>query len=111
MYSFMYLTPPLLYSTTYSPILHLSHWFNLPATALSILPGLYPNIEELGDYMGLALHSDEVQRNLALVPVADNVSLYIVCVSLHFGKLKWINHCKGPTVHSSLRSCRYLTHY
>ncbi|XP_047439912.1 syntenin-2 [Mugil cephalus] len=34
--------------------------------------GLYPNLEELGDYMGLALNSDEVQRNLALVPVADN---------------------------------------
>lgn len=38
------------------------------------MPGtsLYPNLEELGDYMGLALNSDEVQRNLALVPVADN---------------------------------------
>ncbi|XP_050951894.1 syntenin-2 [Labeo rohita] len=33
---------------------------------------LYPNLEELGDYMGLSLNSDEVQRNLALVPVADN---------------------------------------
>ncbi|XP_028309186.1 syntenin-2 [Gouania willdenowi] len=32
---------------------------------------LYPNLEELGDYMGLALNSDEVQKNLALVPVAD----------------------------------------
>ncbi|XP_015253761.1 PREDICTED: syntenin-1-like isoform X2 [Cyprinodon variegatus] len=37
--------------------------------------GLYPNLEELGDYMGLALNSDEVQRNLALVPVADSVAL------------------------------------
>ncbi|XP_029362962.1 syntenin-2 [Echeneis naucrates] len=38
------------------------------------MPGssLYPNLEELGDYMGLALNSDEVQRNLTLVPVADN---------------------------------------
>lgn len=35
---------------------------------------LYPNLEELGDYMGLSLNSDEVQRNLALVPVAGNVS-------------------------------------
>lgn len=42
-------------------------------------PALYPNLEELGDYMGLALNSDEVQRNLALVPVADNVSTS-VCV-------------------------------
>ncbi|XP_061592856.1 syntenin-2 isoform X2 [Cololabis saira] len=36
--------------------------------------GLYPNLEDLGDYMGLALNSDEVQKNLALVPLADNVS-------------------------------------
>ncbi|XP_029993955.1 syntenin-2 [Sphaeramia orbicularis] len=33
---------------------------------------LYPNLEELGDYMGLSLDSDEVQKNLALLPVADN---------------------------------------
>ncbi|KAL1021219.1 hypothetical protein UPYG_G00010300 [Umbra pygmaea] len=33
---------------------------------------LYPNLEELGDYMGLRLNSDEVQRNMALVPMADN---------------------------------------
>lgn len=33
---------------------------------------LYPNLEELGEYMGLRLNSDEVQRNMALVPVADN---------------------------------------
>uniref|UniRef100_A0A3Q3WQR7 PDZ domain-containing protein n=1 Tax=Mola mola TaxID=94237 RepID=A0A3Q3WQR7_MOLML len=43
-----------------------------PATAGMPRSSLYPNLEELGDYMGLALHSDEVQRNLALVPVADN---------------------------------------
>lgn len=30
--------------------------------------------------MGLALNSDEVQKNLALVPVADNVSIITVCV-------------------------------
>uniref|UniRef100_A0A673KDV7 Syntenin-1-like n=1 Tax=Sinocyclocheilus rhinocerous TaxID=307959 RepID=A0A673KDV7_9TELE len=41
--------------------------------SLSLPPALYPNLEELGDYMGLSLNSDEVQRNLALVPVADNV--------------------------------------
>lgn len=46
-----------------------------PPTSLSFLPGLYPNLEELGDYMGLALNSDEVQRNLALLPVADSVSV------------------------------------
>ncbi|XP_008316526.1 syntenin-2 [Cynoglossus semilaevis] len=33
---------------------------------------LYPNLEELSDYMGLCLNSDEVQRNMALVPVAEN---------------------------------------
>ncbi|XP_061541391.1 syntenin-2 [Phycodurus eques] len=33
---------------------------------------LYPNLEELGEYMGLSLNSDEVQRNLALLPVANN---------------------------------------
>ncbi|XP_029579940.1 syntenin-1 [Salmo trutta] len=33
---------------------------------------LYPNLEELGEYMGLSLDSDEVQRNMALVPMTDN---------------------------------------
>ncbi|KAM6976606.1 syntenin-2 [Aplochiton taeniatus] len=33
---------------------------------------LYPNLEDLGEYMGLRLNSDEVQRNMALVPVGDN---------------------------------------
>uniref|UniRef100_A0A8C7MRM5 Syndecan binding protein (syntenin) 2 n=3 Tax=Oncorhynchus TaxID=8016 RepID=A0A8C7MRM5_ONCKI len=33
---------------------------------------LYPNLEDLGEYMGLSLNSDEVQRNMALVPMADN---------------------------------------
>ncbi|XP_049611911.1 syntenin-2 [Syngnathus scovelli] len=33
---------------------------------------LYPNLEELGEYMGLSLNSDEVQRNLALLPAANN---------------------------------------
>ncbi|XP_017161240.1 syntenin-2 isoform X2 [Poecilia reticulata] len=48
-----------------------------PQPVTAGMPGssLYPNLEELGDYMGLALNSDEVQRNLALVPVADNVAL------------------------------------
>lgn len=48
-----------------------------PSIAHSVLAGLYPNLEELGDYMGLALNSDEVQRNLALVPVSDNVSISV----------------------------------
>uniref|UniRef100_A0A672QUD4 Syntenin-1-like n=1 Tax=Sinocyclocheilus grahami TaxID=75366 RepID=A0A672QUD4_SINGR len=43
-----------------------------PATQGMPSSTLYPNLEELGDYMGLRLNSDEVQRNLALVPVADN---------------------------------------
>ncbi|XP_046725791.1 syntenin-2 [Silurus meridionalis] len=33
---------------------------------------LYPSLEELGEYMGLKLTSDEVQKNLALIPAADN---------------------------------------
>ncbi|KAL2104333.1 hypothetical protein ACEWY4_001201 [Coilia grayii] len=33
---------------------------------------LYPNLQELGEYMGLNLNSDEVQKNLALVPMADS---------------------------------------
>ncbi|XP_039507908.1 syntenin-2 [Pimephales promelas] len=45
-----------------------------PQPAIQGMPSssLYPNLEELGDYMGLSLNSDEVQRNLALVPVADS---------------------------------------
>uniref|UniRef100_A0A8C6SJW0 Syndecan binding protein (syntenin) 2 n=1 Tax=Neogobius melanostomus TaxID=47308 RepID=A0A8C6SJW0_9GOBI len=33
---------------------------------------LYPNLEELGSYMGLSLNSEELQRNMAVVPVADS---------------------------------------
>ncbi|KAG5838556.1 hypothetical protein ANANG_G00224890 [Anguilla anguilla] len=40
-----------------------------PGPAVS---GLYPNLQDLGDYMGLSLNSEEVQRNLALVPVSDS---------------------------------------
>uniref|UniRef100_A0A8C6SIY2 Syndecan binding protein (syntenin) 2 n=1 Tax=Neogobius melanostomus TaxID=47308 RepID=A0A8C6SIY2_9GOBI len=40
-----------------------------PPSALLPLPsGLYPNLEELGSYMGLSLNSEELQRNMA-VPV------------------------------------------
>uniref|UniRef100_A0A672RC20 Syndecan binding protein (syntenin) 2 n=1 Tax=Sinocyclocheilus grahami TaxID=75366 RepID=A0A672RC20_SINGR len=48
--------------------------------SLSLPPALYPNLEELGDYMGLSLNSDEVQRNLALVPVTDNQVAVPSCV-------------------------------
>ncbi|KAL6120142.1 uncharacterized protein ACO6RY_04559 [Pungitius sinensis] len=45
-----------------------------PQLATAGMPGssLYPDLGELGEYMGLALDSEEVQRNLALLPVADN---------------------------------------
>uniref|UniRef100_A0A3B3ZN26 PDZ domain-containing protein n=1 Tax=Periophthalmus magnuspinnatus TaxID=409849 RepID=A0A3B3ZN26_9GOBI len=43
--------------------------------SLCVSSDLYPNLEELGDYMGLSLNSEEVQRNLALVPVSDNVAV------------------------------------
>lgn len=36
---------------------------------------LYPNLEELGSYMGLSLNSEELQQNLALVPASDAVAL------------------------------------
>lgn len=53
----------------------------LSSTSSSFHPssGLYPNLEELSDYMGLCLNSDEVQRNMALVPVAENVSVWVHC--------------------------------
>ncbi|CAM4625258.1 unnamed protein product [Lepidochelys olivacea] len=35
-------------------------------------PVLYPNLRELGDYMGLSLSSEEVQKDLALVPASGN---------------------------------------
>ncbi|XP_055021550.1 syntenin-2 [Boleophthalmus pectinirostris] len=36
---------------------------------------LYPNLDDLGDYMGLCLNSEEVQKNLALVPFSDTVAV------------------------------------
>ncbi|XP_006639695.2 syntenin-2 [Lepisosteus oculatus] len=33
---------------------------------------LYPDLQELGEYMGLRLNSDEVRNNMALVPAGDN---------------------------------------
>uniref|UniRef100_A0A8C8R6B1 Syndecan binding protein 2 n=1 Tax=Pelusios castaneus TaxID=367368 RepID=A0A8C8R6B1_9SAUR len=35
-------------------------------------PTLYPNLTALGDYMGLSLSSEEVQKDLALVPPSGN---------------------------------------
>ncbi|XP_076839818.1 syntenin-2 [Brachyhypopomus gauderio] len=45
-----------------------------PPPATQALPSacLYPNLEELGEYMGLSLNSDEVQKNLALIPAVSN---------------------------------------
>ncbi|XP_076024068.1 syntenin-2 [Genypterus blacodes] len=43
-----------------------------PDTVMMQGSTLYPNLEELGDYMGLSLNSDEFQRNMALVPLAPN---------------------------------------
>lgn len=40
--------------------------------ALNAAAGLYPNLEDLGTYMGLSLNSEELQRNLAVVPAADS---------------------------------------
>ncbi|KAK1801510.1 hypothetical protein P4O66_004571 [Electrophorus voltai] len=39
---------------------------------------LYPNLEGLGEYMGLSLNSDEVQKNLALVPAVDNQQVAVL---------------------------------
>uniref|UniRef100_K7FAZ5 Syntenin-2-like n=1 Tax=Pelodiscus sinensis TaxID=13735 RepID=K7FAZ5_PELSI len=38
----------------------------------SASPVLYPNLAELGDYMGLSLASEEVQKDLALISASDN---------------------------------------
>uniref|UniRef100_A0A8C2IVT7 Syndecan binding protein (syntenin) 2 n=1 Tax=Cyprinus carpio TaxID=7962 RepID=A0A8C2IVT7_CYPCA len=59
-------------STSSTPAITQGVYQPQPATQGMPSSTLYPNLEELGDYMGLSLNSDEVQRNLALVPVADN---------------------------------------
>nr|XP_060627850.1 syntenin-2 [Anolis sagrei ordinatus] len=38
-------------------------------------PILYPNLAELNDYMGLSLSSEEVQRNLGLVPAGSSAAV------------------------------------
>ncbi|CAI5646596.1 unnamed protein product [Oreochromis niloticus] len=62
------------FAQTTTPMPAITEGTYQPQAATAGMPGssLYPNLEELGDYMGLALNSDEVQKNLALVPVADN---------------------------------------
>ncbi|KAM9249134.1 syntenin-2 isoform 1-T2 [Dugong dugon] len=48
----------------------------LPAqeVAVSQPPVLYPNLAELGSYMGLSLSSQEVQQNLPQIPEGDNTA-------------------------------------
>ncbi|XP_062247342.1 syntenin-2 [Platichthys flesus] len=62
------------FAQTTIPMPAITEGTHQPQLATLGMPGstLYPNLEELGDYMGLALNGDEVQRNLALMPVADN---------------------------------------
>uniref|UniRef100_A0A3Q1AZ56 PDZ domain-containing protein n=2 Tax=Amphiprion TaxID=80969 RepID=A0A3Q1AZ56_AMPOC len=62
------------FAQTAAPMPAIAEGTYQPQPAATMMPSssLYPNLEELGDYMGLALNSDEVQKNLALVPVADN---------------------------------------
>lgn len=43
-----------------------------PQAPAPLSASLYPNLEELGTYMGLSLNSEELQKNLTLVPVAEN---------------------------------------
>ncbi|XP_066481172.1 syntenin-2 [Tiliqua scincoides] len=45
---------------------------NSSLSSFSDPPVLYPNLSELNDYMGLSLSSEEVQKNLGLVPASGN---------------------------------------
>ncbi|KAM9785432.1 syntenin-2 [Neosynchiropus ocellatus] len=62
------------FAQTTTPMPAITEGTYQPQTSTPIMPGstLYPNLGELGEYMGLSLNSDEVQKNLALVPMADN---------------------------------------
>ncbi|XP_041955445.1 syntenin-2 isoform X1 [Alosa sapidissima] len=62
---FVHTTTPALTEGTYQPAAS-GAGLGTPGSSL------YPNLQELGDYMGLNLNSDEVQKNLALVPLADS---------------------------------------
>lgn len=57
---------------TTTPALTEGPYQPMPASLATPGATLYPNLQELGEYMGLNLNSDEVQKNLALVPMADN---------------------------------------
>ncbi|XP_073165073.1 syntenin-2 isoform X2 [Lepidochelys kempii] len=61
-----------------------SHVNSVPVTGgheggsnLAAPPVLYPNLRELGDYMGLSLSSEEVQKDLALVPASGNAGALV----------------------------------
>ncbi|KAM9296875.1 syntenin-2 [Gastrophryne carolinensis] len=44
----------------------------MPVSSSSAAPGLYPNLAELSNYMGLALTEEELQLNLSMVPSGGN---------------------------------------
>ncbi|CAL9703687.1 unnamed protein product [Knipowitschia caucasica] len=44
----------------------------LPMSVPAAASTLYPDLGDLGDYMGLSLNSEELQKNLALVPAVDS---------------------------------------
>ncbi|XP_067856311.1 syntenin-1-like isoform X2 [Heptranchias perlo] len=51
----------------------------LPATAAEAADagnGLYPDLQELGDYMGLDLNSEQLKQNMSLVPVSESGSAF-----------------------------------
>ncbi|XP_034028016.1 syntenin-2 isoform X2 [Thalassophryne amazonica] len=65
------------FNQTPSPLPAISDgtYHSQPATVGMPSSSLYPNLEDLSDYMGLKLNSEEVQMNLALLPVADSVAV------------------------------------
>nr|XP_057907143.1 syntenin-2 isoform X4 [Doryrhamphus excisus] len=59
-------------SATVPAISEVGSQLQQPAAAGMPSSGLYPSLEDLGEYMGLRLNSDEVQNNLAVLPAANN---------------------------------------
>ncbi|XP_057686508.1 syntenin-2 [Corythoichthys intestinalis] len=61
-------------NTTHAAMPAITEGVDQPQPPTAGMPSscLYPNLEELGEYMGLSLSSDEVQKNLALLPVSNN---------------------------------------
>ncbi|KAG8447228.1 hypothetical protein GDO86_014623 [Hymenochirus boettgeri] len=47
------------------------------STAQQVNPGLYPNLLELSEYMGLSLTNEEIQLNMSLVPAGDSVEVSV----------------------------------